>query len=284
MHSRMLALYSDTESRRPPNHGMESTRQAVHGLKVALVADTAELIYDIKRACHPYFAVEAISLHRKGRFESKNAFENAAIILVEWSERVASIVHAIAHKTRENKGCSPIIALCDPKGTAGLQALLTGADYAVKPPVDASLLYVMMAAYQRRSHNRSTRGDSSSRIEAASQEAEDQERNGQQKPAVDYCEVGPLVVDERSRSVHVNGEPLNLTERPFDLLCYLARRAGECCTREQILREVWGLGFNPSTNVVDVQVYALRNALRPYGMAGAIQTVRGYGYRLQDLD
>ena len=68
--------------------------------------------------------------------------------------------------------------------------------------------------------------------------------------------------------------------REFDLLAYLAARAGACCSRDEILADVWGIDFETGTNTVDVFVYALRRKLRAAGLPGLIQTVRGAGYRL----
>jgi DNA-binding response OmpR family regulator len=59
------------------------------------------------------------------------------------------------------------------------------------------------------------------------------------------------------------------------------RHAGECCDREQILEEVWNLDFDPSTNLVSVQICEIRAALEPHGYRSLVQTVRGRGYRLR---
>lgn len=263
---------------------MKTLRQTGRSSKLVCLVNTTGLAHTIKRACRPYFMVEPVSLHRNMNLEDESAFEAASLILVEWDEQTAHCVEPIAHAMWKNNCQVPIIALCDPKSTAGLQALLTGADYAVQPPVDALLLHVIMAAYRRRAYGDPGLQFFPNPADTAPTEGEGPNQNGNEPSDAQCYTVGPLTLDERSRVVYIDGDLIDLTERPFDLLCYLARRAGECCTREQILREVWGLGFNPSTNVVDVQIYALRNALRPHGMASAIQTVRGYGYRLQALD
>jgi DNA-binding response OmpR family regulator len=247
------------------------------------IVKTAELAHQIKLDCRPYFMIEAVSLRGSTDYR-KDTLEAASIILVEWDEQAAHCVEVIAHTAWKSSSRAPIIALCDPKSTSGLQALLAGADYAVKPPVDASLLHVMIAAYRRRAHGGPDLRLFPDRTDTASETEDSPNQDGDGQPDAPCYVVGALALDERSRVAHIDGDPIDLTERPFDLLCYLARRVGECCTREQILRAVWGLEFNPSTNVVDVQIYALRNALRPYNMASAIQTVRGYGYRLQALD
>jgi DNA-binding response OmpR family regulator len=281
----MRALTSDVEFLRSSSQTVESSRRAGSGSKLVCIVKTAALAHQIKLDCRPYFVVEAVSLRGSIDFKNrKDALEAASIILVEWDEQTARCLEVIAHTRWNDTVRAPIIALCDPKSTSGLQALLTGADYAVRPPVDASLLHVMMAAYRRRTHGRPDAPPFPDRTDTASAMGDGPSQDGDGQPDASCYVVGPLTLDERSRVACIDGDPIDLTERPFDLLCYLVRRVGECCTREQILRAVWGLEFNPSTNVVDVQIYALRNALRPYDMASAIQTVRGYGYRLQDLD
>ena len=67
-----------------------------------------------------------------------------------------------------------------------------------------------------------------------------------------------------------------LSQREFTLLNYLINRRGTVCTRQELLADVWGLAFDPGTNVVDVYVRRLRNKLT----ADSIETVRNVGYRL----
>jgi len=67
-----------------------------------------------------------------------------------------------------------------------------------------------------------------------------------------------------------------LPHREFDLVRYLVERRGAVCTRKQLLADVWGLEFDPGTNVVDVYIGRLRAKLS----AVRIETVRNVGYRL----
>lgn len=69
---------------------------------------------------------------------------------------------------------------------------------------------------------------------------------------------------------------MQLPQREFLLLLHLMSRPGRVCTRSELLAEVWGLTFDPGTNVVDVYVRRLRGKLdRP----DRIETVRHVGYR-----
>jgi len=67
-----------------------------------------------------------------------------------------------------------------------------------------------------------------------------------------------------------------LSQREFGLLAHLVNRRGKTCTREELLADVWGIGFDPGTNVVDVYVRRLRGKLA----ANSIETIRNVGYRL----
>jgi DNA-binding response OmpR family regulator len=66
-----------------------------------------------------------------------------------------------------------------------------------------------------------------------------------------------------------------LSEREFLMLRNLMTRAGDVCTRQRLLEEVWGYGFDPGSNVVDVCVGRVRAKLG----SEVIETVRGVGYR-----
>lgn len=90
--------------------------------------------------------------------------------------------------------------------------------------------------------------------------------------------VGPLAIDVQRRQVRVNGEPVVLRQREFDLLAYLAARAGSVCSRADILDHVWGYTFDGDERTIDTHIRRLREALGPAG--GRIRTVWGVGYQL----
>ena len=90
-------------------------------------------------------------------------------------------------------------------------------------------------------------------------------------------EVGGITLDIRSRQATVDGEQVTLTAREFTLLETLMRHPGQMLSREQLLSHVWGYDYDPGSNVVDVYIGYLRRKLGE----GAIETVRGMGYRLR---
>nr|WP_232835415.1 response regulator transcription factor [Actinocorallia populi] len=91
-----------------------------------------------------------------------------------------------------------------------------------------------------------------------------------------------LVVDTRAHEASLNGEPLALTAREFDLLAFLLRHPGQAFTREQLLEHVWDWTFGDSSTVT-VHVRRLREKIEgdPTNPA-RIQTVWGVGYRYGD--
>jgi DNA-binding response OmpR family regulator len=91
----------------------------------------------------------------------------------------------------------------------------------------------------------------------------------------DVLSGGAVQLDIRTRRASVSGRQVDLSAREFALAEMFMRNAGQVLSREQLLDHVWGLDFDPGSNVVDVYVGYLR---RKFG-ANAITTVRGAGYR-----
>jgi two-component system OmpR family response regulator len=95
-------------------------------------------------------------------------------------------------------------------------------------------------------------------------------------------EVGDLRVDPARYLVTRAGREVELTPREFELLYFLARRAGEVVPRAALLEHVWDGTEEGSTNVVDVYVGYLRKKLeRPFRRRRLIRTVRGVGFMLE---
>ncbi|MDF1604175.1 response regulator transcription factor [Nocardioides sp. YIM 152315] len=91
----------------------------------------------------------------------------------------------------------------------------------------------------------------------------------------DVLECGGVRLDVRTRRADVGDRQVELSAREFALAEMFMVNAGQVLSREQLLDHVWGLDFDPGSNVVDVYVGYLRKKLGPE----AIATVRGMGYR-----
>ncbi len=104
----------------------------------------------------------------------------------------------------------------------------------------------------------------------------------QRRPAasepVTRLKAADLDMDLVTRKVTRSGRPVDLTAREYRLLEYLMRHAGQVVTRTMLLENVWDLHFDPDTNVIDVHVSRLRQALGGADLAPLIHTVRGSGY------
>lgn len=92
--------------------------------------------------------------------------------------------------------------------------------------------------------------------------------------------IGALYVCPKKHIVKVNGKPVVLTLKEFDMLCYLLENKGIVLSRDQILNKVWGYSFDGESRTVDVHVRTLRHKLGEGG--DSISTVRGIGYKIGD--
>lgn len=91
-------------------------------------------------------------------------------------------------------------------------------------------------------------------------------------------ELGNIRVDTNKYLVTVGGTEKNLTKREFDLLKYLLQNKEKVCSRESIIRDVWGIYFEYDTGVIDVFMNALRKKLQIKPGDGLLKTIRGVGY------
>jgi DNA-binding response OmpR family regulator len=89
-----------------------------------------------------------------------------------------------------------------------------------------------------------------------------------------------LEIDPSGRRVLLDAEPIELTQREFDLLLFLGRHPGQAFTREQLMESVWQYSFYIDTSTVTVHVRRLRMKLeRDPAHPRFIQTIWGVGYR-----
>ncbi len=95
--------------------------------------------------------------------------------------------------------------------------------------------------------------------------------------------VADLTVDPRSRRVTLGGATVDLSPKEFDLLAYLAARAGTVVTKRELLADVWQLPYGGSDKTVDVHLSWLRRKLGESAVEPRLlQTVRGVGVRLAE--
>jgi two-component system, OmpR family, response regulator len=109
-------------------------------------------------------------------------------------------------------------------------------------------------------------------------------RSSTAESAPTRLKVADLEMDLLSRRVSRAGRAIELTAREFKLLEFLLRHAGHVVTRTMLLEGVWDLQFDPQTNLIDVHMSRLRQAVDRGFAKPLIHTVRGAGYVIRDED
>jgi DNA-binding response OmpR family regulator len=105
-------------------------------------------------------------------------------------------------------------------------------------------------------------------------------RSAQSAAAKDELKIGDgLYIDFSARQVTVDGKPIELSPKAYDLLFYMARNRGVALSRDKLLAEVWGYDFFGDDRTLDTHIKLLRRELGPY--ADRITTLRGVGYRFE---
>ncbi|MBC8214881.1 MAG: response regulator transcription factor [Candidatus Marinimicrobia bacterium] len=90
--------------------------------------------------------------------------------------------------------------------------------------------------------------------------------------------IDDLELDIRQRKITRAGKKIQLSIKEFELLEFLMRNPNNDISRQILLREVWGVDFDPHSNIVDVYVNYLRNKIDLHNTHPLIHTIRGVGY------
>lgn len=101
----------------------------------------------------------------------------------------------------------------------------------------------------------------------------------QQETFQDVISIGKIDVNQKSRTVSINGESINVTLKEYELLLFLIRHKNQALSREQLLDNIWGGSYGGSLRTVDTHIKTLRMKLKE---ADYIQTVWGIGYKIED--
>jgi two-component system, OmpR family, KDP operon response regulator KdpE len=151
----------------------------------------------------------------------------------------------------------PVIVATARRGEPeAIRLLNLGADDYLTKPFSAAHVLARVAAVLRRSRGRAT-------------------------PEAAIVEVGPLRLDEGARTATLDGHPLTLTRKEYDLLAYLAARPGRVVTRKELFTEVWQQPFVGADQTLDVHLSWLRRKLgESAAQPRLIRTVRGVGVML----
>lgn len=100
-----------------------------------------------------------------------------------------------------------------------------------------------------------------------------------------HLEFGKYTIDLDTRTVALSGEPIELTQKEFDLVLFLFRGAGRILARGHILEAVWGRSPNVNTRTVDTHISRIRRKLELKPVNGwQLKAVYQHGYRLEPAD
>ena len=99
------------------------------------------------------------------------------------------------------------------------------------------------------------------------------------QPVEQELGFGPVIMDDPSHKVTVDGEQIQLTAKEYELLRYLLLNPGRVLSKVQILAHVWGYDYPGDENLVEVHISSLREKIQDRDKT-IVQTVRGFGYRL----
>ena len=107
----------------------------------------------------------------------------------------------------------------------------------------------------------------------------DAELNGD----LEVISVGPVRLDTARHQASINGNPVALPLKEFELLEFLMRNSGRVLTRSQLIDRVWGGDYFGDTKTLDVHIKRLRSKLETDPANPVlIQTIRGLGYKLEN--
>ncbi len=103
----------------------------------------------------------------------------------------------------------------------------------------------------------------------------------QQDPDDGCIRADQLVIDIKSYTVTLRGEPIICTPKEIEILYMLASNPGQVFTREQLLNKVWGYDFAGETRTVDTHIKRIRAKLDNTGLNWSIKTIYGVGYKFE---
>jgi DNA-binding response OmpR family regulator len=162
----------------------------------------------------------------------------------------------ICQRLRAQGNWTPILVLTAKDGEWDqAEALDAGADdYLIKP-----FSYVVLRAHLR------------ALVRRRSKSANEEEG---------VLRAGDLVIDLRTRRCLRGGTEIDLSRREFEVMGVLLASAGEAIAKDDLMRRIWGEEFNGDPNIVEVYVGYLRKKIDAPFARHSLETVRGFGYRL----
>lgn len=118
-----------------------------------------------------------------------------------------------------------------------------------------------------------------SRVKALLRRATKMTAQGAASTSENQLQVGGILLDDNRRIVTINGAPIDLTFKEYELLKLLMGHPGFVFDRQEIMTRVWGVDFTLETRTVDMHIKTLRQKLGNCG--DIIKTIRNIGYKVE---
>ena len=187
--------------------------------------------------------LDGLTLFQNGKFD---------IVLLDWMLPKMTGLE-VCQKIRETNSKTPIIFLTA-KDTVQetVEGLKTGANDYIKKPFSFDELV--------------------ERIKVQLRDKSEQE----------MLTLGSMKINLQKHAVIIGKRTISLTQKEFDLLCYLVRNKGNVCSRTQIIQDVWNIHFEYDTGVIDVFMNSIRKKLNLKVDEDYIKTIRGVGFIAND--
>jgi two-component system OmpR family response regulator len=216
-------------------------------MRILVVEDEPRLLRNLSKALREEgYAVDTAESGDDGLYKAESSNYDA-IVLDVMLPRLDG--WEVLERLRKQKQTPVLMLTARDAGKDRVRGLDTGADDYLVKPFDLPELFARLRALIRRSA-------------------------GQARP---HIELGDVLIETRSRSVTLAGEPVTLTAREYAILEYLALHRGEVISRTELYEHLFDESDDTLSNLLDVHVFSIRKKLRP----DLITTRRGQGYCIE---
>lgn len=224
-------------------------------MKLLIVEDDRLLSNAIARSLQGAYAVDQAFDGEEGLFYAAQDVYDLVVLDVMLPERDG---FSVLEELRARRVLTPVLMLTA-KGTTAdkLRGLRSGADDYLTKPFDRDELLARIEAILRRATGRAD---------------------------VTTISFKGLVLHTQTKQATIDGRPLELKGKQYDVLEYLVSHEGSLISKDRLFDKIWGFLSDTSSNVVEVYVSALRKALAPSGYDRYIKTIRGAGYLFAEED
>lgn len=224
-------------------------------MKLLIVEDDRLLSNAIARSLRDAYAVDQAFDGEEGLFYAAQDVYDLVVLDVMLPARDGfSVLEAL-----RARGVRTPVLMLTAKGTTAdkLRGLRSGADDYLTKPFDRDELLARIEAILRRATGRAD---------------------------VTTIAFKGLVLHTQTKRAAIDGQPLALKGKRYDVLEYLVSHEGSLISKDRLFDKIWGFLSDTSSNVVEVYVSALRKALAPSGYDRYIKTIRGAGYLFAEED